>query len=307
MSVDVVVVNWNAGLQLHECISSLYEFGSGEISSITVVDNGSTDGSADHLESKGVILFNAGENLGFGRACNIGATRGTAEFILFLNPDAAVYPDTIVRVVEYMSSLSNKHVGVCGVQLIDEKGHVSRSCTRFPTVKNMLAHSLGIDRFIPSAGYFMAEWDHCNDRSVDHVIGAFYFIRRDIFEQLNGFDERFFVYLEDLDLSRRVKELGSSIEFLASIQAFHKGGGTSEQVKATRLFYSLRSRIIYCYKHFDVLSSTLILFNTIAVESILRMIQAAFRRSRTAIKETFSAYKMLLKWLPKWWRRGVTR
>lgn len=307
MSVDVVVVNWNAGLQLHECISSLCEFGSEEISSITVVDNGSTDGSADQLENKGVILFNAGENLGFGRACNVGATRGTAEFILFLNPDAAVYPDTIARVVEYMRSLSNRQVGVCGVQLIDENGHVSRSCTRFPTVKSMLAHSLGIDRFIPSAGYFMAEWDHCNDRSVDHVIGAFYFIRRDIFEQLNGFDERFFVYLEDLDLSRRVKELGSSVEFLASIRAFHKGGGTSDQVKATRLFYSLRSRIIYCYKHFDVFSSTLILFNTIAVESILRMVLAAFRRSRAAIKETFSAYKMLLKWLPKWWRRGVTR
>lgn len=304
--IDVVVVNWNSGDQVLQCVSSVGQAGEG-LARIIVVDNGSTDGSEKLLlPLNNVELIHAGRNLGFGKACNLGAKSGSAEYILFLNPDAAVFPASLQSVLDYMALPDNQNVGVCGVQLKDEYGHVSRSCTRFPTVSGFLAHTVGLDHFFPSLGHFMREWDHNGDRSVDHVIGAFYLIRREIFDQLQGFDERFFVYLEDLDLSRRVKAEGWRIEFLSNVQAFHKGGGTSDQIKARRLFYSQRSKIIYSYKHFGFLGATSVLASTLLFEPLSRTAIAALRGSFSSVKETWIAYGLLISWLPKWILKGRT-
>jgi GT2 family glycosyltransferase len=303
--IDVVIVNWNAGDQVLECVSSISQGGDKDLARIIVVDNGSTDGSGKlllHLTD--VQLIEAGRNLGFGKACNLGARHGNAKYILFLNPDAAVYPASLQKVLDYMERPDNQEVGVCGVQLKDEHGEISRSCTRFPTVKGLLAHTVGLDHFIPKLGHFMREWDHATDRSVDHVIGAFYLIRREIFDQLQGFDERFFVYLEDLDLSRRVKAKGWRVEFLSSVQAYHKGGGTSDKVKARRLFYSQRSKIIYSYKYFGFFGATLILLSTLLLEPLSRTAISILRGSLSSIKETWVAYGLLISWLPGWVCKG---
>ena len=299
--VDVVIVNWNSKEQARDCVKSLLDLSSNEIGYITVVDNGSTDGSDAGLDDlPGVQVHRAGVNLGFGAACNVGAKNGKSEFILLLNPDALVYKDTIKDSLEFMSDKSNQQVGVCGVQLKDEQGHVAKSCTRLPTVHGLIAHALGIDRIFPSVGHFMSEWDHNQTRSVDHVIGAFYLIRRSLFEHLGGFDQRFFVYLEDLDLSNRVKAEGWDIKYLANVQAFHKGGGTSDQVKALRLFYSLRSRIIYAFKHFNLLGAILVLLATMLIEPFCRIALSLLKRSLPSIKETAVAYSYLYAWLPRW-------
>ncbi|OZY60350.1 glycosyl transferase [Pseudomonas lundensis] len=301
--VDVVIVNWNSGVQLKECIASLEKYASKDIASVVVVDNGSVDGSIEKLKDfhrLNVDIIEAGSNLGFGKACNIGAAKGNSPYILFLNPDAAVYEATIVETTNYMARSENQRVGVCGVQLKDDDNNVSRSCTRLPTVNSFLAHAIGLDRFLPKLGHFMGEWDHESSRSVDHVIGAFYFIRRNLFEELQGFDERFFVYLEDLDLSNRVKAKDWSIKFLSNVQAFHKGGGTSDQVKAYRLFYSLRSRLIYSYKHFSFVGATLVFLATLLIEPVCRVIQSILRGSLSSVKETIIAYKYLFTWLPSW-------
>lgn len=299
--VDIVVVNWNSKDQLQTCVNSLIQSAHEEIGSIIIVDNGSTDGSDVGLDDlPSVKVYRAGENLGFGAACNIGAKLGKSEFILLLNPDAFVYEDTIQKSLSYMTAEANSGVGVCGVQLKDEQGHVSKSCTRLPTVGGLIAHALGFDRLYPKAGHFMSEWDHQDTRSVDHVIGAFYLIRRSLFETLGGFDSRFFVYLEDLDLSNRVKCAGWDIKYLADVHAFHKGGGTSDQVKALRLFYSLRSRIIYAFKHFSTVGAISVLLTTILVEPWSRIIVSIARRSFPSLKETVRAYGYLWSWLPRW-------
>lgn len=305
--IDVVIVNWNSGDQVLQCVSSINQSGDSDLVKIMVVDNGSTDGSEELLLPLAEVeLIQAGRNLGFGKACNLGAGRGSAKYILFLNPDAAIFPSSLRSVISYMERPDKQDVGVCGVQLKDEHGEVSRSCTRFPTVPGFLAHTIGLDHFFPKLGHFMREWDHTNDRSVDHVIGAFYLIRREIFDQLQGFDERFFVYLEDLDLSRRVKSEGWRIEFLSYIQAFHKGGGTSDQVKARRLFYSQRSKIIYSYKHFGFIGATSVLLSTLLLEPLSRSAISILRGSLSSIKETWVAYGLLLSWLPGWLFKGRT-
>jgi len=139
----------------------------------------------------------------------------------------------------------------------------------------------------------MYEWDHTNTREVNHVTGAFLLVRKKLFEILGGFDERFFVYLEDLDFSLRAYKAGWKTIYLADAHAFHKGGGTSEQVKPKRLFYSLRSRIRYGYKHFNFFSATLLLLGTLFIEPLSRLSLAVSRMSTTEVKNVFKGFAML--------------
>jgi GT2 family glycosyltransferase len=295
--LDIVIVNWNSGAHLQTCIDSL----EGQYS-IIVVDNASTDASQEFIANRvGVSLLQLDHNLGFSKACNLGAQQAQSEFILFLNPDAAVFPSTIETVIAYMQNPANADVGICGVQLFDERGFVAHSCSRFPKPWSLAAQSFGFHRLFPCFGQFMIEWAHDFTRDVDQVIGAFFMVRRHLFDTLKGFDERFFVYYEEVDFSYRARQAGWRSVYLVDAQAFHAGGGTSNQVKALRLFYSIRSRLLYAQKHFSVASTLLIILTTMLVEPLSRVAFAASRRSWSSCKETLQAYLMLYFWLPKAW------
>ncbi|MFT6349725.1 MAG: GT2 family glycosyltransferase [Psychromonas sp.] len=299
--LDIIIVNWNAGPQLKTCVDSITQFGDDYVEKIIVVDNGSVDGSETSVEAiPNVTLIRAGENLGFGKACNLGAKCAKSDYLLFLNPDAALFEGTLTKVVNFIQEPANQAVGICGVQLLEESGQVSRSCARFPAVSGFLAHAVGLVRVFPRLGHFMAEWDHLAARPVDHVMGAFFFVRRGLFEQLQGFDERFFVYLEDLDFSYRAHKAGWDTFYLADAQAFHAGGGTSNQIKARRLFYSLRSRLLYAFKHFSLPAALTVLFATLLLEPLARTVLVLARRSLPGLKETWAGYLMLWAWLPTW-------
>lgn len=299
--IEIVIVNWNAGGQLKTCIDSIFQYGRDCVTRIIVVDNGSTDGSDASIDGlPNVTLIRTGANLGFGKACNLGAQQTKSEYLLFLNPDAALHSDSLSKALTFMQKPANTRVGICGVQLLDEAGHVSRSCARFPSAVGFVAHAVGLDRFFPRLGHFMAEWDHAQTRQVDHLIGAFFLVRRELFNALHGFDERFFVYLEDLDFSYRARQRGWRSVYLASAQAFHAGGGTSNQVKARRLFFSLRSRVLYAFKHFSWMGAFAVLLATLLVEPLSRSALALLRRSWAGLKETWAAYGMLWCWLPNW-------
>jgi hypothetical protein len=144
----------------------------------------------------------------------------------------------------------------------------------------------------------MVEWDHRDSREVDQVMGAFFFIRRSLFEALGGFDERFFVYFEEVDLSLRACELGWRTFYLSSAQAYHRGGGVTDQVKPARLFYSLRSRILYAYKHFNPWTATLVTLGTLFVEPFSRLALAIIRGSPTQVIDTLKGYALLWRAMP---------
>ena len=306
--ISVIIVNWNAGQQLTSCVRSVVNLSKGLVQKVVVVDNGSTDDSLVHISTiKNVEIIKAEENLGFGRACNLGASRCSSEYIVLLNPDAEVYESTFDDLRGYLSSGMPQSVGIVGIQLVDETGHIARSCTRVPGPGAFVAGTLGVDRIFPKLGHFMSDWPHDESRTVDHVIGAFYLVRRDVFNSLGGFDERFFLYLEDLDLSLRAKKAGWDTVFLANIKAFHAGGGTSRQIKARRLFYATRSKLQYAFKHFSLSGALMVLLATLLLELPVRTVHAVARGSGSALRETWSAWGMLFRWLPQWWFRGVTR
>jgi GT2 family glycosyltransferase len=280
--IDIVCVNWNSGVQLRACIDSIVNYGAGIVENIFVVDNGSTDNSIGSIEHfPNITIIAAGENLGFGRACNLGARNAVSDYLLFLNPDAELHSGTLQRSLDYMEDANNANIGICGVKLFEGDEHIARSCARFPTAMSVAANAVGIDRVFSRLGYVMREWDHESNRLVDHVIGAYYFVRRSLFDELQGFDEQFFVYLEDVDFSLRAHNAGWSVAFLADAHAFHAGGGTSDQVKALRLFYSLRSRLLYASKHFSWPGVLAVNLTTLLIEPVVRSMYAILRFSWT--------------------------
>lgn len=303
--VDIVIVNWNAGVQMERCIQSIAasERDGFTLGRVVVVDNASTDGSADdliHAELPLTVIRNP-ENRGFAAACNQGAAGSDAEYLLFLNPDARVFPDSISLALAAMERPEHARTGILGIQLVDDAGRVSRSCARFPTVGRFAAYSLGLDRRLPQRfpSHFMVDWDHGESREVDHVIGAFFLVRHSLFETLHGFDEGFFVYLEDLDFSFRARRAGFRSFYLAEARAYHKGGGTSEQAKAARLFYSIRSRIQYGYKHFAWWPATMLAAVALFAEPAIRLANGAARRSGSQVLETLKGYGLLWRSLPE--------
>lgn len=278
------------------------------VGACVVVDNGSQDGSCDFLSgATDVDLVLIGENLGFGRACNLGAGRGQSPFVLFLNPDACLMEGSLGHPLAYFQRPEHAKVGIVGVQLLDETGQVQRSCARAPTPFTLMAKSFGISAFFKQADFKMKAWDHAETRAVDQVMGAFFLVRRSLFEQLRGFDERFFVYFEDLDFSRRAALAGFGSVYLTEGRAFHKGGGVSEQVKAHRLFYSLRSRIQYAFKHFTPPAAVAVAASTLLVEPLSRLALLALERRNGEIRDLERGFRMLWVWALVASRAGLGR
>ena len=296
-SLDIVIVNWNSGDYLQKCIDSISLIDTTDINlNIFIIDNASSNNfmsSVDGIDLP-ITVMNNSINVGFGAACNQAASIGNSEYILFLNPDTTLFSNSLTIPLEFMNTNEAKKVGVCGIQLLDEN-NIARSCARFPTFTTLISTTLGINYLFNRhwSSYIMFEWDHKDSRPVDHVIGAFYLIRRSLFKQLGGFDKKFFVYLEDIDLSYRASQLGWSSYYLSNVQAFHKGGGTSEQIKATRLFYSIRSKIIYSYKHLNTFKATFILLISLFFEPFARIFLSLKNLSLVQFNETLSAYKKL--------------
>ena len=302
MPISIVIVNWNAGSQLAQAITSITLHHCHLVDTVIIVDNASSDDSLAQIEDMHKFPFMVKfvrnhANYGFAKACNQGARLSTSEYLLFLNPDAALNADTLPKVWSFMQDATNSQVGICGVQLLNKAGQPGTAAARFPTLGVLIGKITGLSvvfpRSIPS--HLMHNSELSETCTVDQIIGAFFLIRRHVFEQCSGFDERFFVYYEEVDLALRAKALGYSSCYIASVNAFHAGGGTTHSVKALRLFYSLRSRIIYAKKHYKKWEFLTLLTFMISVEFGLRVILEIFKFSISGLGETLSGYFMLAK------------
>lgn len=297
-TADIVIVNWNSGSMLRECIQSILDHRDG-VGKVVVVDNGSSDNSAQlpqHLAAACDIVL-ANENLGFAKACNLGASRCQSPYILFLNPDARLIENSVAKAIDFMESSEGQQYGICGIKLIGKHGNIERHCANFTDPSTYLGQALGLGGRFPRVftPHFMRDFDHTHSRPVDQVIGAFFFVRRSLFNELSGFDERYFVYFEEVDFALRARKRGAATYYIADTTAYHYGGGTSENVKAKRLFYSLRSRLQYAREHFSTPGFVMTAAVTLGLEPFTRLAQAGLRGSLVDAGNVLHAYVMLAK------------
>jgi N-acetylglucosaminyl-diphospho-decaprenol L-rhamnosyltransferase len=222
IDLDIVIVNWNTGSQLRECLQSISPGGllaGFRMRQCVVVDNASVDGSADGMEDLQLPLklIRNPENKGFAYAINQGAANGKSEYILFLNPDVRLFKACLSTALLLLEKPENKQIGILGIQLVDGIGKVHRNSARFPTPGSLIYEMFGLDHVCPARfpPRVRTDWDHQENRYVDHVEGSFFLVRRKVFEQLSGFDEGFFLYFEDLDFSFRARQAGWKSYYLA--------------------------------------------------------------------------------------------
>ncbi len=304
-SIDIIIVNWNSGRLLPECIFSINNAlqNSFILNRVVIVDNASSDDSLDNLDSTNLplVIIRNTQNYGFAKACNQGAISSEANFLLFLNPDTRLFKNSLAEPIKFMMDKENNEIGIIGAQMVDDENNISRTCSRFPSPFVFVYMSLGLNRIFPNIfrNQFMTEWDHNNNQVVDQVMGAFFFVRKNLFQKLNGFDEKFFVYFEEVDFSFRAKQIDYKSYFLATAKIYHKGGGTSEKVKALRLFYILQSKLLYAKKHFTISGYIFAVLFTFIPEAVIRIIDLIFKGKIKSSGEVISAYNMLIKSLLK--------
>jgi N-acetylglucosaminyl-diphospho-decaprenol L-rhamnosyltransferase len=299
-SLDIVIVNWNTGEALTECISSIARADRSNLAlrRVVVVDNASSDGSCAQLDRDGlpIEVQRNSTNRGFAAACNQGAAGTDAQYLLFLNPDTRLFSDSLTRPIEFMERVENRAVGICGIRLVDDAGRQTTSCARFPTATTFFANATGLSRLLPAVfkPHLLAA-SECNSTTiVDQIIGAFFFVRRELFEALGGFDERFFVYFEEVDFALRARSKGFASVFLADAAACHSGGVSSNQVKVSRLSYSLRSRLLYGSKHYSAIGCVGLWVVTFGIEFPVRIARALAAGSFEDAANTVRGYRALL-------------
>jgi N-acetylglucosaminyl-diphospho-decaprenol L-rhamnosyltransferase len=300
--LDVVIVNWNAGPHLRSCLQALVESrrSAFDLERVVVVDNGSSDESLEGAAEVSLPLdvVRNGENRGFAAACNQGASRGSGDLVLFLNPDTRVFPDALDLTVAFMSDPANDSIGICGGQMVDDDGLSDFSCARFPTLAMLVAKMLGLDRLalrVVPRQRLSADETSTSGR-VDQVIGAYFMIRRPLFERLGGFDERFFVYLEEVDLAYRAQQLGADTYFLREALVYHAEHASSDQVLGKRLFYGLRSRTEYARKHWPAWQAVVLVVLTFAIEIPVRAAQALLGRRRAQLAALAEATRLYARY-----------
>ena len=280
--LDVVIVNWNTGDCLRACLGSLASAGSGlRLGSTVVVDNASTDDSAARLpDSPELVVVRNRRNVGFAAACNQGARVGEAPYLLFLNPDTVLRPDTLSAALRFLDAPEGAAYGVCGGLILEPDGGVGISASRFPTLANVVTGTLGLERllhrWVPPRHLPPAELTR--SRPVDQVIGAFFLVRRSLFHRLGGFDERYFLYYEEVDFCRRAARLGAPAYLLTEAKLFHAGNVSAKKSGGRALLYSIRSRTLYAARHWSAAQAAGLAAFTLAVEMPARFLQALLRR-----------------------------
>ncbi|HYK53296.1 MAG TPA: glycosyltransferase family 2 protein [Candidatus Eremiobacteraceae bacterium] len=257
--VSVIVVSYNAADQLESCLRSLVALSEvrrdASFAQVIVSDNGSVDDSLARakLAFPNVEVIENKANLGFAKGCNVGARVAKAPLLFFFNPDAVAHEGLLEKAVTYFDT--HPDVAMAGAKLLNEDGSIAESCGEFDTWwQSFLRSSAWGDWPIfrkQSNGYKLRQWDYSTERDVDLVVGAAMFIRREIFEQLGGFDERFFLYHEEIDFAHRLRDAGKRVVYLPQCVVTHlseQGGSQKTWGKTGVLNWRQRSRRLYWIK-----------------------------------------------------------
>ncbi|AGZ35204.1 glycosyltransferase family 2 protein [Pseudomonas sp. SWI6] len=257
--VDVMVVNFNTASLLQPMFDALRKARGEQLASYLVVDNASVDDSVARMAQvcPQALLVSNKHNVGFGRANNQLLEHLQGKYALLLNTDAFVASDTLDKTLEYMEA--HPECGVLGVRLVGRDGDLQPCCRYFPTPLNIFVSRTGLDRFFP--GLKMVDemsWDHGTVRECDWLPGCFYLVRREVLDQVGLFDPRYFLYYEEVDHCKRVKEAGWKVVFYPHTTVVHIGGESSKSVAeleaASRQIstYQIESELLYFRKHHGV-------------------------------------------------------
>lgn len=285
--LSIIIVNYNVKEFLQNLLKSIEKTCGNITKEIIVVDNASDDGSVEILREKYpyVRLIANKENLGFGAANNLGMSVSKGRFLLLINPDTIVQEDTFSTLLEFFSG--HPEAGMAGCKVLNSDGTLQLACRRgFPGPWTSFCKVSGLSTLFPKsrlfARYNLTFMDENQTYEVDAISGAFMMMRREVFEKTQGFDQRFFMYGEDLDLCYRVQQAGYKVYYVHTTQIIHYKGESTKRssMDETRVFYDAMN--LFVQKHFSssfivsmMLQAAIFLRKTLAFMNLYRLVLMA--------------------------------
>lgn len=256
--VDVVIVSWNDKEKITTALDSVFALTEVQadpgFANVVVSDNGSTDGTAEFIRERygdRVTLIQNGENLGFGTACNRAFAQTSAPYVFLLNPDAELKNRGLASVVAFLDA--NPRCGIAGSRIYNYDGTIAPSAGEFDTWVGAFLRSSAWGELPPlrrfANGASLAGFAYDQPRRVDLVIGAALGIRRAMLDEIGPFDERFFLYHEEVDLARRAASAGWESWFVPGSEAVHEGMGSAKGQYRLVEIRKQTSRRQYWIKH----------------------------------------------------------
>lgn len=259
--LSILIVNWNVCDLLRTCLHSIAR-ARGELAlEVIVVDSASGDDSVAMVQQEfpWARLIACPENVGFPRGNNLALAQANGRFLYLLNPDTEIVGDALQQMVQYM--VQHSDVGAVGSQLLYPDGRIQSSRRRFPTLAVGLLESTWLQPLAPPRllrHYYAQDLPDNQPAEVDWVMGASLMTRREVYEQVGGMDEGYFMYSEELDWCRRMKGAGWRVVYLPQAKVIHHEGKSSEQAVAARHINFNRAKLRYFRKYHGRFATALI-------------------------------------------------
>jgi N-acetylglucosaminyl-diphospho-decaprenol L-rhamnosyltransferase len=301
VDLSVVILSWNVHDLLGQCLRSA-TIGYHPLATETiVVDNASCDGSAEMVRAEfpNVRLIANTTNRGYAGGNNDGIAAATGRYVMVLNPDTRVLGEALATMVAYADA--HPDVGALGPQLLNPDGSVQSSRRHFPTLMTGLFESTWLQPLAPPGvlrHYYVLDRTDDEIQEVDWVTGACLLVRREAIHQVGGLDEDFFMYSEELDWCRRIRQAGWKVVYLPTAQVMHYAGKSSDQVIAQRHIYFQTSKVRYFRKHHGELTGGLVRIALLTMYAWQLMLEAAkgvLGYKRELRRERMRAYWQVLR------------
>ena len=235
MKLSIIIVSWNTCDLLEKCLHSIQRDLVGSMAEVFVIDNNSNDNTVEMITEifPRVRLIANKSNDGFAKANNQGIKEATGDYVLFLNPDTELFPDTISKSIEFMAS--HPDCGVMGPQMLYGDGKLQPSVRRFPTVWPVFLMLIKAPKFFKNIksinNYLATDFDYNKEQVVDQVMGAYMMTKMEVLNKTGLLDEKFFIWFEEVDLCLRVRKAGYKIIYNPEVKIIHHGGKSFAQQK----------------------------------------------------------------------------
>jgi GT2 family glycosyltransferase len=291
--LTIAVVSLNTRDLLEACLRSVFE-SRGVTFDVHVVDNGSKDGSPEMVarEFPAVRLVRNSSNRGFAAATNIAIGQAAGRYVLLLNPDTAIQPDTLAAMVAFMDA--HPEAGICGPRITFPDGRFQSCGYRFPTLLSEVRQSKNVDRLTRAlVGPERPLVVESSPFEVDWVDGACLLIRRDVIAQIGALDEQYFLYAEELDWCFRARKAGWRIYALPGVPMVHHQGQSSAQMSDFSLALLIETRLRFYRKNYGLLSA--LATSLVYTAGCIRQLNSNYHPQTVKLRATMRWWRSLLR------------
>ncbi len=250
MNLSIIIVNYKVKDLLDNCLQSIFSNSGNLDLDVIVVDNNSQDGSVEMIKKKypQVNLIASEENLGFAKANNLGFKQAKFDRILLLNPDMKLFSDTLENALKWANM--NPQADVIGCHLVNKEGETIPHVRQFPSFGDQLTIVLKLPHLFPKIlnKYLRKDFDYSQASKVDSIRGAFFLVKREIYQKLKGLDERYFIWFEEVDFCQQVKESGGEVWYTPVAKCIDYVGKSFAQVPRGQTQKYFRDSMIKYFK-----------------------------------------------------------